>query len=53
MREVWMPLKGAIDLHIHIADRYYDSISLAREASRKRKRNGGFSIKRPDVSRGL
>lgn len=34
-----MPLKDAIDLHIHIApdtiDRYYDSISLAREASEK------------------
>jgi hypothetical protein len=39
MNQSWSPLTGAIDLHIHIApdtiERYYDSVSLAREAREK------------------
>ena len=39
MEKTWLPLINAIDLHIHIApdttQRYYDSISLAKEASDK------------------
>jgi hypothetical protein len=39
MEEVWMPLKNAIDLHIHIGpdtvQRYYDCISLAKESLEK------------------